>query len=595
MANSTNTLCICSYNSRGFNEEKKDLCKTLMMQSENIPILCNQENFLLQGNGYKIEQCLPESRIFFKKAEKDSLNNGRPKNGMFIAAPKEFKDCARELPTNHWRLQAIMLSIPNSNILILNSYFPTDPKVCDFDTSDLLSTLSAINVILENAESSTVVWTGDINADFLRNTTFTKIVSEFIENKMLCKSWERYQIDFTHLQDIRDKTYTSTLDHFFWSENLSESVIEADVLHIPENTSDHCPIFCKIDVKKLPTISTANKTVNSPNASWRKANESERNNYITLLDERLRTLEVPDEVDRCRNVNCDSKCHIEKIDEFFICILNTIKTTADDCLPCNKKKKVGNSKKKPIAFWRDEVQPYKDKSMFWHSVWISAGRPINTELHRIMKRSRNAYHFQIRKNKKLAENLKKNAFLNACINNNEDIFKLIRKEWATTPSVPNTMDGVSTDIENHFASIYKTLYNSVNDENDLSNYKEHLSKKINPSSIVDAWRITPERVHDAVQRLKNEKNDPVLDFKSDCLKNAPPIFCTQLSLLFRQFLIHGHISSFLMISTLIPLVKEKMGDITSSDNYRSIAISSLILKVFDYVILDIHGAIWIPG
>ena len=44
-----------------------------------------------------------------------------------------------------------------------------------------------------------------------------------------------------------------------------------------------------------------------------------------------------------------------------------------------------------------------------------------------------------------------------------------------------------------------------------------------------------------------------------------------------------------MISTLIPLVKEKMGDITSSDNYRSIAISSLILKVFDYVILDIHG------
>ena len=314
-----------------------------------------------------------------------------------------------------------------------------------------------------------------------------------------------------------------------------------------------------------------------------------RNNYITLLDERLRTLEVPDEVDRCRNVNCGSKCHIEKIDEFLICILNTIKTTANDCLPCNKKKKGGNSKKTPIAFWRDEVQPYKDKSMFWHSVWISAGRPINTELHRIMKRSRNAYHFQIRKNKKLAENLKKNAFLNACINNNEDIFKLIRKERATTPSVPTTMDGVSTDIENHFASIYKTLYNSVDVENDLSNYKEHLSKKINPSSIVDAWRITPERVHDAVQCLKNEKNDPVIDFKSDCLKNAPPIFCTQLSLLFRQFLIHGHISSFLMISTLIPLVKEKMGDITSSDNYRSISISSLILKVFDYVILDIHG------
>ena len=116
-----------------------------------------------------------------------------------------------------------------------------------------------------------------------------------------------------------------------------------------------------------------------------------------------------------------------------------------------------------------------------------------------------------------------------------------------------------------------------------------MSRKFNPSCIEDAWRITPERVKDAVHRLKNDKTDPVLDFNSDCLKNAPSIFCEQLSLLFRLFLTHGHISSFLMISTLAPVVKDKLSNITSSDNYKSIAISSLILTVFDYVILDIHG------
>lgn len=180
------------------------------------------------------------------------------------------------------------------------------------------------------------------------------------------------------------------MDHFFWSENLSESVISADVLHLPENTSDHCPIFCKIDVDKLPATSEAPKAATSPKACWRIANEMEKNNYITLLDERLRNLEVPDGVDCCRDVNCGSECHIEEIDEFLVCLLNTIKSTADDCLPCNKKK-VGNVKKTPIAFWHDEVQPYKDKSIFWHKVWISAGRPINTELHRIMKKTRNVY------------------------------------------------------------------------------------------------------------------------------------------------------------------------------------------------------------
>ena len=40
-----------------------------------------------------------------------------------------------------------------------------------------------------------------------------------------------------------------------------------------------------------------------------------------------------------------------------------------------------------------------------------------------------------------------------------------------------------------------------------------------------------------------------------------------------------------MISKIIPLFKDILGDITSSSNYRSIALSSLILKIFDWVLL----------
>ena len=53
------SVCIYSYNSRGFGPEKQDICKILMSNSgESFSILCNQENFLLAGNGYKIKQCL---------------------------------------------------------------------------------------------------------------------------------------------------------------------------------------------------------------------------------------------------------------------------------------------------------------------------------------------------------------------------------------------------------------------------------------------------------------------------------------------------------------------------------------------------------
>ena len=43
------------------------------------------------------------------------------------------------------------------------------------------------------------------------------------------------------------------------------------------------------------------------------------------------------------------------------------------------------------------------------------------------------------------------------------------------------------------------------------------------------------------------------------------------------------------MSNLIPLIKDKLVDACSSDNYRSIAISSIILKVFDWVIILLYG------
>ena len=45
----------------------------------------------------------------------------------------------------------------------------------------------------------------------------------------------------------------------------------------------------------------------------------------------------------------------------------------------------------------------------------------------------------------------------------------------------------------------------------------------------------------------------------------------------------------LLLATLVPILKDKLGDICESNNYRSIAISSFILKVFDWVIILLYG------
>ena len=144
---------------------------------------------------------------------------------------------------------------------------------------------------------------------------------------------------------------------------------------------------------------------------------------------------------------------------------------------------------------------------------------------------------------------------------------------------------MSCNIENHFANIHSQLYDSGDDAAALIQLEQCLSERIDSLSLNDVSRITPDIVAEAIGHLKNNKSDPSFQFSSDSLKNAPRILCEHLATLFRQFLIHGHISSFLMLSTLIPLIKDKLGDPSSSSNYRSIAISSLLLKVFDWVIL----------
>ena len=61
------SICIYSYNFGGFSEDKQDVCKILFVDTEKYyPILCNQENFLLKGNNYKITQCLPNARVIFR-------------------------------------------------------------------------------------------------------------------------------------------------------------------------------------------------------------------------------------------------------------------------------------------------------------------------------------------------------------------------------------------------------------------------------------------------------------------------------------------------------------------------------------------------
>ena len=124
---------------------------------------------------------------------------------------------------------------------------------------------------------------------------------------------------------------------------------------------------------------------------------------------------------------------------------------------------------------------------------------------------------------------------------------------------------------------------------DLTELGHDISAAIGAHSLVDVDRVTVELVRKALKKMKNEKNDAMFDMQSDCLTNGPDTLIVHLTNLLKTFIVHGTVPYFVLICTLLPLVKDNLADITSSENYRAIATGSLLLKLLDIVILMLEG------
>ena len=77
------------------------------------------------------------------------------------------------------------------------------------------------------------------------------------------------------------------------------------------------------------------------------------------------------------------------------------------------------------------------------------------------------------------------------------------------------------------------------------------------------------------------------------MKNADVILSVLLSLCFTCMLKHSYLPPAMLDSVIIPLVKNKCGDLSDKNNYRPIVISCIISKVFENIILHrIEDYLW---
>ena len=172
---------IYSYNSRGFDMIKQKYCNEILtMDPNSIPVLCNQENFILEGNRHVIQNALQGFHAFIKPATKEHVD-GRPAIGMFIAILKELRNKAKDVTPRSNRIQAIILETNEGDLMIINVYFPADPKTRTYQLEpDLEDMLASITTLIDNYHCNNVIITGDFNMDKKRDNGRVDRIKKFL-------------------------------------------------------------------------------------------------------------------------------------------------------------------------------------------------------------------------------------------------------------------------------------------------------------------------------------------------------------------------------------------------------------------------------
>ena len=132
------------------------------------------------------------------------------------------------------------------------------------------------------------------------------------------------------------------------------------------------------------------------------------------------------------------------------------------------------------------------------------------------------------------------------------------------------------------------MYNSTGTDKPLKELFDEVDNKVNEDDLVNVDRITPGLIKTIIkEKIKPGKQDPEFDLSTDNLKNAPDNLFEHLAIFFKSVLIHGHINVTLLVCAIILLIKNKRGATDDSSNYGGIALSSILFKVFDWLVLII--------
>ena len=98
-------------------------------------------------------------------------------------------------------------------------------------------------------------------------------------------------------------------------------------------------------------------------------------------------------------------------------------------------------------------------------------------------------------------------------------------------------------------------------------------------------KVSVNEVRDAIEKLVINKSCGSDKIHAEHIKYASERLIPLISICFTSCFVHGFLPTSLLTVVLVPIIKNKAGNVNSIDNYRPVALSNIFCKVLEIIIL----------
>lgn len=578
-------LRLCSFNCRSIRNSLIEVQQLCMRHD----IVLLQEHWLLPHDLQFLSQVHCDFLAFGTSAvdiSKDVLI-GRPYGGTAILYRKEMARLINIVKCDDSRMTAVRVQTLYGPLLIVNVYMPTDYH--DDDSLELYTeTCGKLNALLVECDVAHVVIAGDFNCN-VGTRFFSCFDNLATSNSLIFSDINRMHDVFTYCG--ANNSRFSWIDHVLSSKTIDDSIHSVDVLY-DFILSDHKPLsvlflhLLTIDSTAGVDGSTCNQSVFIP--QWDQLDSCHATLYTAELDRLLQRVICSAELQSCIlcPTSCSNSCrsveHHSAIDKYYDNIMACVSSATRSTVPVSRVR-VGSDF--IVPGWSDYVQDKHTIARSAYLDWVWSNKPRVGPQFVLMQRTRASFKLALRYCRQHEAQCRADACAHSLKNKDpikfwRSVHKISNSKATKYATIVDNAVG-ETEIANMWMRHFELLYSSVPCDNDANEFFD----KFNGMSDSQLPIVTVNDVYAALAKQKKGKSPGPDGIYMEALLHAGLRLVVHLTLLFNLFLSHCHLPLAFMESMIVPLVKNKGGDLTDVDNYRAIALSNCVTKILESIIL----------